>query len=106
MPDVSDLNSVLEQYGPLGLIAVAIIVIVRAYLAGQASGILATFLNGLFKGQPTRAETYGLHALGTTSAIDPARKILQLIDAALVKVQTNAQPKPPEPTPETKKESN
>ena len=94
MPDMSDLNVILEQYGPIGLIAFGLVVAVRAYLSGQASGLLGTFFNGLLKGQPTRAETYGLHALGTTSVVDPARKLIALLDAALVRVQANAVPVP------------
>ncbi len=91
MPDLTDLNAILAQYGPLGVIIAAAVLFARAYLA-KPGGWMSVIAKGLFSSQPTRAETYGLHAMNATSVITPVRGILARIDSVLGKVQANAVP--------------
>lgn len=79
----------VDNYGPMGLIVAAIIIGVRAYLSGGSSGLISIFLNGLMKAPPSRAETYALHAAQANNVIDPVRKVLELLDKTLEKVQRN-----------------
>lgn len=94
MPDLSDLNGILEQYGPIGLLAVAAVIIVRAYLAGQSGGILKIFVDGLLKQQPSRAETYALHAANTAGVYDPLVRFAETFIAVVRKTQAVTTGKP------------
>lgn len=92
--DSSEINSLIEQFGPVGLLVAAALIAVRAYVSSGGSGVLSIFLNGLLKSQPTRAEIYGLHTIQSTSVVDPLRKILNVVDQALVKIQSNSTAQP------------
>ena len=80
----------LAQYGPVGLVIAAVVVAVRAYMTSGSSSVWTFLLNSFLKSAPSRAESYALHAASTTSVIDPALKILKLVELALLKVQSNA----------------
>ena len=91
MPDLTDLNALLAQYGPLGVILAAAVLFARAYLA-KRGGWLSVIAKSLFQSAPTRIEQYGLHAMNATSVITPVRGLLSRLDSVLGKVQANAVP--------------
>lgn len=96
----------LSQYGPIGLLVAAAIVVVRAYLASGSSSIWSYVINSFLKSPPTRAEAYALHGATGVGVFEPALRLLKIAESVLLKVQATipAQPAAPPAAPEVPKE--